>query len=654
MVIESFRIQNFKSIQDMQIVLDRRYNVLTGANNSGKTTVLEAIALWGECFEKLIRQAGRSSGNAFSKGDYIFNASARNYFDFSAVSSVRSPNYEDIFREHDTHTPVVLTARVLNESLKDAIDISFSIASSSHNRYVIKHMRTAGFSFSKFNKLFGSLPDSNAFYFSSPVANIEQYENFVTEPIMKNKILVRKSYEVLRNRLYQIYHHASFFSSFQADLSYILYGSATAAKIVFRCLSDITKDEQVIITYMQDGSKIEKDIALLGSGSLQVIEILLNVYHVADVKKDISVILLDEPDSHIHRDIQRRLAEVLNRTTPQNQLIVTTHNEALIRSTPLQNLFHIDGFGKGIVKCLYKDDLGKTNVSHFEGLFPSKLAPVIASIGGDSIGMNFVSAIEAERIFFVEGEDDARLLHHLFMTRPVNQSKKIMFWVLGGVSKLMSDIASYKLFFSKIKNSQTLWNKSAIIFDRDDMTDEHLTLLLGKLVTKLGVKAYANESYTQEAVLLSESVKLALLLKKQYGLIEVDEHTIAVEIDQQIANHLPMVVSRITRAGEENKLVQAYKGRIVDKLNAAPFDCKIRVSDIELEHTLGSYYSGQPLHKLATKEDVALVINGVLRKFGVQREYQAEQDFYKLAENVIQTNMFDQWTRMIDFMSNIN
>jgi len=651
MVIESFRIQNFKSIQDMQIVLDRRYNVLTGANNSGKTTVLEAIALWGECFEKLIRQAGRASGNAFAKGDYIFNASTRNYFDFAAVSSVRSPNCEDIFRDRDTHSPVVLSAKILHEPSGDSLVISFSITSSSHNRYVIRHEPASGFSYAKFNKLFTCLPESNGFYFSSPVANIEQRENFVTEPIMKNRILVRKSYEVLRNRLYQIYHHSTFFSAFQSDLSYVLYGSTTAAKIVFRCLSDITRDEQVVITYLQNGSKTEKDIALLGSGTLQVIEILLNVYHVADTKKDLNIILLDEPDSHIHRDIQRRLAEVLNRTTPQNQLIVTTHNESLIRSTPLQNLFHIDGSGKGIVKCLYKDDLGKTNTPHFEGLFPSRLSPVIASIGGDGIGMNFVSAIESERIFFVEGEDDARMLHHLFMTRPVNQSKKIMFWVLGGVSKILSDIASYKLFFSKIKNSQTLWDKSAIIFDRDDMTDEHLNLLLDKLSGKVKVKAYANQSYTQEAVLLSDSAKLSLLLKRVYGLESFEEQEIAAEINRQISLLLPSVITRMKREDDENALVQTYKGRVVNKLNATPFECAIRLSDIKLEHVLVDYYSQQPLHKLATKDDVAVVINGVLKKFGVSEEYQAEQDFYRLAENVIQTNMFDQWTTMVDFMS---
>lgn len=35
--------------------LDPDFNVFTGVNNSGKTNLLEAIALWHECFNRLIR-----------------------------------------------------------------------------------------------------------------------------------------------------------------------------------------------------------------------------------------------------------------------------------------------------------------------------------------------------------------------------------------------------------------------------------------------------------------------------------------------------------------------------------------------------------------------------------------------------------------------
>jgi len=100
MHIQSIKIKNFKSFQDVTILLNSDINILTGKNNSGKTTVLEAIALWHECFTKLIRQAGRATKN-YNKGDYILGNTQEKYFPFYAIHSVRSPNFDDIFYERD-------------------------------------------------------------------------------------------------------------------------------------------------------------------------------------------------------------------------------------------------------------------------------------------------------------------------------------------------------------------------------------------------------------------------------------------------------------------------------------------------------------------------------------------------------------------------
>jgi recombinational DNA repair ATPase RecF len=45
MKISKIQIKNFKSFQDVTVDLDPDFNVFTGVNNSGKTNLLEAIAL---------------------------------------------------------------------------------------------------------------------------------------------------------------------------------------------------------------------------------------------------------------------------------------------------------------------------------------------------------------------------------------------------------------------------------------------------------------------------------------------------------------------------------------------------------------------------------------------------------------------------------
>ena len=85
MKIVAFHIQNFKSIKDTKIFLEPSVNVLTGVNNCGKTTILEALALWVECFEKLIHQAKRSVTGKYNAGDYVL-ASSNRYFDFDTIN----------------------------------------------------------------------------------------------------------------------------------------------------------------------------------------------------------------------------------------------------------------------------------------------------------------------------------------------------------------------------------------------------------------------------------------------------------------------------------------------------------------------------------------------------------------------------------------
>ena len=50
MFIKIFQIKNFKPFKDITIHFNEDVNILVGENNTGKTSILEAIALWHECF----------------------------------------------------------------------------------------------------------------------------------------------------------------------------------------------------------------------------------------------------------------------------------------------------------------------------------------------------------------------------------------------------------------------------------------------------------------------------------------------------------------------------------------------------------------------------------------------------------------------------
>lgn len=649
MYIKLLRIRDFKSIKNLEVHLDKQFSILTGVNNSGKTTILEALSLWVECFEKLLNIAQRSVTGKYMKGDFILGPTNNKYFNFDEINSVRCPDFEDIFHNRDVKRPVMIEATVVNEEKGKEQNIGFSISNSTNTRYVISLLDEKSFDYRLFNSLFSQLANGGvSSYFASPVASIEQREDFVTDPILVDAIRQRHSYQYIRNRIYKLYH-SSVFKQFQEELSFVLYGTVSAARIVLRSQSDINKDKRVVITYSIGRETVEKDLALLGSGTLQVIEILLDLYHQSDERRDLNLVLLDEPDSHIHRDIQERLIQMLNRSGTTNQVVITTHNETLIRSAQTANLFHVDGSGSGVVSCLYKNELPKLNRPHFTGPYPALATPIIRNINSTSNGLDFISAIEADKIIFVEGDDDARLLYRLFNNNVANKNVKLMFWVLGGVSMVLDKIDMYKAFFSDIKNTKTLWEKSFLVFDRDCLTDEHLAFLQDALLNKKQLPNYAHKEYTQESVFLTDVHLLAILLSDCFDAVG-EKPLLDVEdaLQRALTAQESFISDRFDARKIDNQFVQRYKGQYLSKLETV-FGRKDNISDIDLERKLQAYYAAQPPLSLSGKDDLVAVVNHAFETLGISDTVD-EGIAYTLALHSGVGRMYPQWEAMVSFM----
>ena len=377
MHIKEFYVANFKAFQEVHIHLNPRLNIFTGVNNSGKTTVLEAIALWHECFSKKIYQAQKSESN-YRKGQWVLGNTQRKRISFEEINSVRCPKFDDMFHQRDRRKRIELTA-VFEDEEAGSIPITFIISESGMN-YNVELYQFTQYDFDKFNQFFQNLPNPIGFFYASPIAAIQQIEAFATQPQIADAIINRASASVLRNRLYALYRHpdATLFQRFLRDLSFVL--SDDRNPLLLTTDSDIQRDTNVVFNVQLNPQDTPKDVALLGSGTLQIIEILLNLYHSDSRSRDMNMILLDEPDSHIHRDIQNRLMKVLTRFEPGNQIFVTTHNEALIRSADVANLFHLEPKPKGTYKNVGFDHLQKIG-TRFSGIYPTTLKPIISSLG---------------------------------------------------------------------------------------------------------------------------------------------------------------------------------------------------------------------------------------------------------------------------------
>ncbi len=169
-------------------------------------------------------------------------------------------------------------------------------------------LKTKTFDYKLLNTFFKNFPYPINLIYSSPIAALKSVENFVPQPRIEEEIRNRNSTAFLRNRLINLYNNPSNkYQDFLKNLNLIL-SSTTSESINFYFLSNFNTDVKAIVKVKLGSSGPKIDLSLVGSGTLQIIEILLAIYQ---EKNDFNIILLDEPDSHIHRDIQKRLLKVL-------------------------------------------------------------------------------------------------------------------------------------------------------------------------------------------------------------------------------------------------------------------------------------------------------------------------------------------------------
>ena len=539
MYISQIHIINFKTFDNVKVHFNQSINVITGVNNSGKTTLLEALALWQECFSKLLRQARKKNANPlYESGDYTLGTTLDKYFPFDEINSVRSPNFVDVFYQGNKAHKINIVV-IIKESNGEEIEIGFEIGASGLN-YIIQLINYKNYDFKEFNKFFNfqKFPEPICVFYASPVSSLLAKENFFTSPQIKQKIKNRESATVLRNRLYSLYRHSdpSRFKSFLEDLRYVLGNE----QIDIKTTSDMQIESDVIFLVTMTAKDSKKDIGLLGSGTLQIIEILINLYA---NRADLSLILLDEPDSHIHRSIQKRLFEVLTRFAIDCQIFLTTHNESLVKETPMESLIHLDGSSKE-----YRAIQPMLQNGRFRGILPTHTTSVITALADNTTGLDFINAMEADLIIFVEGAEDAYAIDILLKSQQKNRSQlKVSYWILGGVSNFYDYIVNYKLVFSSIKNGKTLWEKSIAVIDRDILNDAHLEMLScidnkeSFFEKNIQIRTFILKAYTLEAVIFTDVLKansLILAWLQKYRNIKIIDELNLEEFYEAIGSKL--------------------------------------------------------------------------------------------------------------------
>ncbi len=642
MHIAEFQIQNFKSFKNISIYFNDRVNILTGVNNVGKSTVLEAIALWQECYTNLLQQAGKATKGMYKQGDFTFGAEIGSYVSYNDIVSVRSPFYEDIFHNLDVKEDVVLRAKIAHNGHE--LWIGFGIHAANGGNYRIYLRNYKGFDYKLFNNR-DFIKNHATFIkvlYASPIANILQREERAHILKIDFSKQAHTTQLVFRNRIEGLFQRRNElgnpYDTFCNQLSNVLLG--TIGQISFQFPNN---QELTLKLLMKVGSEQPKDVSLYGSGTLQIIEILLSIY---EQKSELNIILLDEPDSHIHRQLQARLLATLN-VSDNTQIFITTHNEAMIREANPSWIFHLEQSPEKTYYPIQQIREGS------KGLLSSANSPVIQVLAGKGNGLDFINALESDVLFMVEGVNDALRIQKILSLR-LNDSRKYAFWVMGNVDSIFDQISHYKTIFSQIKNDKTLWEKTFLVFDKDFLTDTQREKLLKALKEKLQLKyVHIWNSYCFDSTLFSSLSDLSKVLEKFIirKITDVKTNDVFNFLCQEIESLANDIKNN--RISELENKIRGEIGKRKPKFEALGFsnNYKIIEDDYHLQNAITKYINeccnDTNLHKIMTKEDCETVLKNVLTKFNIPFSMEGKDENTATLNDVFDTidltNRFSEW-----------
>ena len=306
--LRSVHVRRYKGINDA--ALDAAaINVLIGANNSGKSSLVQVIH-----FGVAVLQAV-GLANAWSRGATSLSPAQLHY----------SPCADLYALGH--HGRLV-------ESADSAIDLSYVLADGEKIDLQIRKGRNGNINVKFENagaaRALANLEKPYTIY-SPGLAGIARSEMFVSDGVLLRTIARGDANLVLRNVLLRLSRPEceQDWGDFLDDLQK-LFG-----EVDIKVRYNDNVDEHIMV-YTKTGDGEWVPIELAGTGVLQAIQILGYVHFFHP-----SVILLDEPDSHLHPNNQRLLCKLLQGVAEERdtQVFLTTHSRHVVDALSGQAAF---------------------------------------------------------------------------------------------------------------------------------------------------------------------------------------------------------------------------------------------------------------------------------------------------------------------------
>ena len=329
-MINKVVINNFKKFEHLEFDLPDHL-VIAGPNNSGKTTLLQAIAAWAE----FAFQWSNNNPDLAREADGNYRSTSLNMLRFYSVPLT---DFDHLWKSKDTRQPASIW--LYTKKWK----IGFEILYKEQELANIRPAKSVDE-----NDLEHYLEKPVIPIYLPPLSGININETFYQAEVIPARLARAQAGSILRNILLVVSQDNQKWQTLQ-EIVHSFFG--------YELLMP-SKGENILARYRHSAKRPFYDLSSAASGFLQVLLI-----YAALLYKNSSVVLVDEPDAHLHILLQEKMYRSLQEYARQtgSQLIISTHSERLINVADPDSLHLLAGeLRKVNDKRKIRDTLGLEN-----------------------------------------------------------------------------------------------------------------------------------------------------------------------------------------------------------------------------------------------------------------------------------------------------
>lgn len=296
-------IRRFKRFNEVTFDLPGHI-VLAGPNNTGKTTLLQAIAAWGVALDrwKQLNNYHRRGG-AYAKAPIARQA-------FSAVP-LRA--FDLLWNRRSANLSIDIEVY-----LDNGVEVAMEFLADSTEQMFVRPVM-----YVEPDVLKRKMPLA---VYVPPMTGLSTEEPVYQRPKVDQLLGQGKPGDIIRNLLVQTHQSETAWPALQSSM-----------RRLFGCkiLPPNSSGADIIAEYRQLPKGPTLDVASGGSGFQQVLMLLTFLY-----ARPASVLLIDEPDAHLHVILQDTIYSELRSVAAKqdSQLVIATHSEVIINSVEPRQL----------------------------------------------------------------------------------------------------------------------------------------------------------------------------------------------------------------------------------------------------------------------------------------------------------------------------